>query len=215
MTKNLFIEIEAPEFGGKTTLCNNLKKLITDIPIDFIRLPGFSSLGEKIRHLIKYEKMGPKASLGLAFAAHMDAYDNMSPLKNYVVDRALTSCVVYQGYIQGLIKSDKILFDHFYDNLSSYVNSKFKRLVFYIDIDVDEIFRRKALANRVSEVDGKTDVFDEMNRDEMEFLIKAYKETLLNPIYNPKTTTFIIDGKQSPEQIALQVINKIKEAYGK
>ena len=210
--KNLFIEIEAPEFGGKTTLCSNLKNLL-DIPVEFVRLPGFSVLGEKIRHLLKYETMGPEAALGLAFAAHMDAYEHMDINKNYVVDRALTSCVVYQGYLQKLLKNNKILFDHFYDVLSSYVNSKFRRIVFYIDIDTDEVFRRKALANRTSEVEGKEDIFDSMDYESMNYLIRSYKEALYNPIYNPKTTTYIINGKQSPEEIANQVMLKIKENY--
>ena len=84
--KKLFIEIEAPEFAGKTTLINRIRKmLINDLDNwGFIRLPGFTKFGEDCRNILKYTEATDKAILGLAFASHMDIYSKLANNINYI-----------------------------------------------------------------------------------------------------------------------------------
>ena len=209
-SKKLFLEIEAPEFGGKSTLCKLLSEKLPTYKQ--IRLPGYTELGEKLREFLKYEKMGSEANLGIAYAAHMDAYEKMDPNTNYIIDRALTSCFVYQGILLEKYTKNKKVFDIFIQSIHDKIVEKYKRIVFYLDIDVDEIFKRRALANRVTEsTTNKEDLYDNMDRASMQQLVDAYKYSIDQQTkLFPEDDFYQINAKQKPEQILESVYDKIR-----
>jgi thymidylate kinase len=150
--------------------------------------------------------------LGIAYAAHMDAYEKMDPDTNYIIDRALTSCFVYQGILlENYIKNKKV-FDIFIQSIHDKIVEKYERIVFYLDIDVDEIFRRRALANRVTEsTTNKEDLYDNMDRTSMQRLVDAYKYSIDQQIkLFPEDDFYQINAKQKPEQILESVYDKIR-----
>lgn len=201
--KSLFIEVEAPEFAGKTTLVNNLKKELksSNLNWSFIRLPGFTAFGEECRKLLKYCNSSDEAKLGLAFAAHMDAYVNMNPMQNYIVDRALNSCTVYQGYFSKLEEKQPLLFDTFIKTIKQEIDNKFDRYIVYLDITAAEIVKRRNRACREEEVLGKTDIYDSLSIDKMQELIYCYKKSIFNTDINPKDKLLCVNAALSPELI--------------
>lgn len=204
--KRLFIEIEAPDFAGKTTLCNNLKKLLFG-NFCFIRLPGFTDIGEEIRNIIKYKKISPEVSLGLAFASHMDAYDNMDEAKNYIVDRALTSCFVYQGLMQGLIHSQNALFNEFIKVIKDKIDKKFERYVVYLKLSAEDIYKRKMQSGREN---CEKDNFDNLSMDKLKFLVKSYETAIFsNSKINTPDRVKVIDALKNPTDVCNEVLDFI------
>lgn len=216
INKPFFIEIEAPEFGGKTTLIDNLKIELksSNLNWSFIRLPGFTEFGEECRKLLKYYNASDEARLGLAFAAHMDAYKNMDPMQNYIVDRALNSCVVYQGYFSKLKEKRPDLFNIFIKTIKQEIDKNFNRYVIYLDITAEEILKRRNKNIRKEEIIGKKDIYDSLSLDKMLDLVYYYKKAIFDSDINSENKLLCINAALSPKEISNiakdWITNKIK-----
>ena len=215
--KKLFIEIEAPEFAGKTTLINRIKKmLINDLDSwGFIRLPGFTKFGEDCRNILKYTEATDKAILGLAFASHMDIYSKLANNINYISDRGFNSFIVYQAYLKNLNETDPVLFEVLKNEIKSEIDSYFNRYTIYLDIPAEEIIRRREITTRIPET-GKNDLdrYDSLDLANMQKLVDSYRKVLIDEHINPKNKTFTLDATLRADKLAdkaFTVINEILE----
>ena len=134
MKKPILIEIDGPEGASKSTLIGALQGKASPIVEfksatsnwKFCRLPGTSKLGEYLRPVVKEFKMLPQTSLGIALAGMSDAYQDMINSKcNIVVDRGLTSVLMYQFNLDGAYKANPILAETIYDTLRRQVEDAF------------------------------------------------------------------------------------------
>jgi dTMP kinase len=109
--KGAFITFEGPEGCGKSTqaklLYERLKKL--KYPVIFIREPGTTIVGEKIRSILldKNNKLTDKTEMLLYMAARSQIVDEViaPALKAgqiIICDRFLDATICYQGYAGGI-----------------------------------------------------------------------------------------------------------------
>jgi len=116
MTAKLII-LEGPDCVGKSTAASNLQKLIqtqydeqkVDQKAIVLRDPGFTDLGEKLRHLLldPDQKACPDAIFFgfLAARAELLAYANRQLVEygnTVIMDRLWPSTLAYQGYGMGI-----------------------------------------------------------------------------------------------------------------
>ncbi|MCI6610005.1 MAG: dTMP kinase [Ezakiella sp.] len=99
-----FVVIEGPDGVGKTTVINGIKeRLPKDLKSKFIREPGGSPLGEKIREILlnKALNVSPETEALLFAAMRSENYAILKKdLPNYdiiISDRFLPSSLAYQG----------------------------------------------------------------------------------------------------------------------
>lgn len=107
----LFITFEGGEGSGKTTQARSLHRRLvaTGIPAIFVREPGTTLIGNKIRHLLKNPRtrLTPMTELLLIAAARSQIVEevispNLAKGITVVADRYADSSVAYQGYARGL-----------------------------------------------------------------------------------------------------------------
>jgi len=110
--KGKFITFEGPEKSGKSTQAKLLKKYLSakGFPCIFIREPGTTSLGEKIRKMLLDKKnthISHATEMLLYMAARSQIVEEtilpaLKKGKIVICDRFLDSTVVYQGYGSGM-----------------------------------------------------------------------------------------------------------------
>jgi len=146
LKRNAFITFEGIDGSGKTTQMELLKqKMLTyNIPNLFIRDPGTTAIGEKIRGLLLAPESGEMSLTAEVFlyaaARSQMVYEVINPAleQNIIVvcDRFIHSTLAYQGYGSG------------YDlETINFINreamgSIWPDLTFIMDIEVEESFHR-------------------------------------------------------------------------
>lgn len=106
----LFIAFEGGEGAGKTTQAQLLYDALQELgrPVDLVREPGGTDLGEYLRDYLKSERpLTPEAELLLFAAARVElAVNRIKPALAaggiVIADRFGASTVAYQGYGRGL-----------------------------------------------------------------------------------------------------------------
>ncbi len=146
MKRNAFITFEGIDGSGKTTQMELLKhKMLTyNIPNLFIRDPGTTVIGEKIRDLLlspdnKEMSLTTEIFLYAAARAQM-VYEVIQPAleesKIVVCDRFIHSTLAYQGYGSGYkLEAIKSINREAMGNI-------WPDLTFIMDIEVEESFQR-------------------------------------------------------------------------
>ncbi len=115
MKKGIFITLEGIDACGKSTQIELLKKTYPEFV--YVREPGGTILGEKIRNLILKDKditMCGKAELMLFMASRVELYEKV--IKPHlekgdivIADRYYDSTLAYQGSARGVMEMDDIL----------------------------------------------------------------------------------------------------------
>lgn len=115
MKKGIFISLEGIDACGKTTQIELLKK--SHPHFIYVKEPGGTNLGEKIRNLILTDKeisMSGKAELMLFMASRVELYEQV--IKPHlekgdivIADRYYDSTLAYQGSARGVMDMDEIL----------------------------------------------------------------------------------------------------------
>ena len=203
MKKGLFITFEGGEACGKSTQIKLFKEYIqTRQDKDnfvFIREPGGTILGEKIRDLLlNFRQDAPtaKAELLLFLASRAHLYEKvLKPAleqgKIVVADRFYDSTVAYQGFARQIMPAQEIL-----ELNKMILDSLTPDLTFYLEIKPEIAFKRKG-----------DDLLDRMESEPLEFHQKVY-EGYRFMAEKEKNRFAVIDATKSIEEIQSQIRQK-------
>lgn len=187
-----FITFEGPEGSGKTTVLNQINKLLSEnYNVISTREPGGVSTGEEIRNILLDGENIDIRTEALLFAASRREHlvEKVIPaLKNNKVvlcDRYIDSSLAYQGYARGIGIEEVKKINEFA------INGLYPDLTIYLDIDA-EVGRERILKNQRSQnrLDKETLTFHQK-------VIEGYK-TLIK--INPERFK-VVDATQSIESV--------------
>lgn len=140
-----FITFEGPEGSGKTTVLNQINKLLSEnYNVISTREPGGVSTGEEIRNILLDGENIDIRTEALLFAASRREHlvEKVIPaLKNNKVvlcDRYIDSSLAYQGYARGIGIEEVKKINEFA------INGLYPDLTIYLDIDA-EVGRERIL----------------------------------------------------------------------
>ncbi|MFS8254215.1 dTMP kinase [Staphylococcus hominis] len=187
-----FITFEGPEGSGKTTVLNQINKLLSEnYNVISTREPGGVSTGEEIRNILLDGENIDIRTEALLFAASRREHlvEKVIPaLKNNKVvlcDRYIDSSLAYQGHARGIGIEEVKKINEFA------INGLYPDLTIYLDIDA-EVGRKRILKNQRSQnrLDKETLTFHQK-------VIEGYK-TLIKT--NPERFK-VVDATQSIESV--------------
>ncbi len=193
------ISFEGIDFCGKSIQIEQLiaKLKANNISYLLVREPGGTAIAEKIRETllnIGQEKMNPATEYLLYSAARAQLVEQkIIPAlqdRNVVIcDRYYDSSTAYQGYGRGINLEIIRLINNF-------ATKGIKpHLTFLIDIDLDEMERRKMLVQRE---------LDRMESQKRSFFEKV-RQGFLQIAEQESERFYIIDGSKSIETIAIEI----------
>ena len=187
-----FITFEGPEGSGKTTVLNQINKLLSEnYNVISTREPGGVSTGEEIRNILLDGENIDIRTEALLFAASRREHlvEKVIPaLKNNKVvlcDRYIDSSLAYQGHARGIGIEEVKKINEFA------INGLYPDLTIYLDIDA-EVGRERILKNQRSQnrLDKETQTFHQK-------VIEGYK-TLIKT--NPERFK-VVDATQNIESV--------------
>ena len=187
-----FITFEGPEGSGKTTVLNQINKLLSEnYNVISTREPGGVSTGEEIRNILLDGENIDIRTEALLFAASRREHlvEKVIPaLKNNKVvlcDRYIDSSLAYQGHARGIGIEEVKKVNEFA------INGLYPDLTIYLDIDA-EVGRERILKNQRSQnrLDKETLTFHQK-------VIEGYK-TLIKT--NPERFK-VVDATQNIESV--------------
>jgi len=198
MAKGIFISFEGSEACGKSTQIDRLKTRLEVLGVEVVasREPGGTALGESIRHLLKYAPEGvgmtPESELLLFEASRAQLVREViepALARGAVVicDRFMDSTTVYQGLARKIDPEMVAALNRFA------VGGAVPDWTFVLDLDPEE--GRKRIVSR-----GDQRV-DRMEQEPLDFYRQVREGYLALAKVNPDRM-MVIDGSQSPEQIA-------------
>lgn len=173
-----FITFEGPEGSGKTTVLNQINKLLSEnYNVISTREPGGVSTGEEIRNILLDGENIDIRTEALLFAASRREHlvEKVIPaLKNNKVvlcDRYIDSSLAYQGHARGIGIEEVKKINEFA------INGLYPDLTIYLDIDA-EVGRERILKNQRSQnrLDKETLTFHQKVIEGYKTLIKTNPE---------------------------------------
>ena len=205
----LLISFEGAEGSGKTTQIIEIKQLIDDLGYKSItiREPGSTSIGEKIRHILKSSEdekiIYPEAELLLFAAARAQLVreviiPSMRQGNIVLCDRYLDSTVVYQGIAQNIP-------NHIVKIVNSLAVGEFiPSLSIVYDIPVSSGLARVKNRNKgcLDRIEQKDVTFHQALRAGYLMLAKASPERF-----------FVVDGTMDRQKITNIVWNEISTRF--
>lgn len=202
-----YIVIEGIEGAGKSTICNNLKNMLTNDGVDNLiitREPGGTILAEKIRNWILNESLyhefiHDKAELLMFYAARVQLVENyIKPAlrKGYLVigDRHDLSTQAYQGGGRGInkeliMKLRKIILGNFFPDLTLYLDIE-------PTIGLERVKKRVGVRNRI-----ERESLDFFNRVRNRYIELAEKDSRV----------VIINANASKDKVVQKVYRTVKK----
>ena len=175
-----FITFEGPEGSGKTTVLNQINKLLSEnYNVISTREPGGVSTGEEIRNILLDGENIDIRTEALLFAASRREHlvEKVIPaLKNNKVvlcDRYIDSSLAYQGHARGIGIEEVKKINEFA------INGLYPDLTIYLDIDA-EVGRERILKNQRSQnrLDKETLTFHQKVIEGYKTLIKTILSVL-------------------------------------
>ena len=206
MKNGLFITFEGGDACGKSTQVKLFKEYVATRKdkddFVFVREPGGTGLGEKIRELLlSYEEDSPvpKAELLLFLASRAQLFEKViSPAisegKIVVADRFYDSPIAYQGFSREIFDAEEIL------KLNKLILGKFKpNLTFYLKIKPEIAFKRKNSGENL----------DRMEKEALAFHQKVYEGYQF--ISKKETERFVVlDATKSIEEIHNEIVASVE-----
>ena len=193
----LFITIEGIECVGKSTNAKFISDLLNkkNIKTHVTREPGGTSLGEKIRKILLFEKndsISPLGELLLLFAArekHINEVikPNLEQGKWVISDRFTDASFAYQGFGRGLG------FDQVNQLKQIILNNFDPDLTFLLDAPIDVIKSRRKL--------NPNDRFESEDRQFFEKVRQGYLQ--LASVFEDRMR--VIDATQPIEQVQSEI----------
>ena len=199
----LFITIEGIECVGKSTNAKFISNLLNkkNIKTYVTREPGGTSLGEKIRQTLLYEKddsISPMGELLLLFAAREKHINdmikpNLKEGKWVICDRFADASFAYQGFGRGL-GFEQV------NQIKEIIQGNFDPdLTFLLDAPIDVISKRRKL--------NPNDRFESQDKLFFERVREGYLE--LADIFGERT--IIVDATKPIEQVQSEIQTHILE----
>ncbi len=211
MKKGLFISFEGGEACGKTTqielLQNYFNTLENKDDFIFVKEPGGTILGEKIRNLLMHDESDPpvaKAELFLYCASRVHLVEKviLPALKSgkiVIADRFFDSTVAYQGMARNIFSPDEIM------NLTKMLIGDLKPdLTFYLKMSPELAFKRKNPEIPLDRIEKEGLEFHQKVSDGFNYMANLEKERFC-----------IIDATKSIEEIHEIVKNQINNLIKK
>ena len=210
MKKGLFITFEGGEGCGKSTQVRQFKEYVSSLAnkddFVFIREPGGTGLGEKIRQLLLGDQQDPPvpmAELLLFCASRAQIVEEvirpaLNEGKIVVADRFIDSTIAYQSCARGILSPENVKKLH-----EMFMPSLKPDITFYLRITPAEAFARK-----------KDDVFDRMELEGLSFHEKVLAGYDSIASTEPERVK-VIDATKSIEEIHNSIIgifeNKVNQ----
>lgn len=200
LDKSILIALEGIDGCGKTTLAHALYDYFKkQVPTLLTKEPGGSQLGKQIRTILQ-EKSVPVSAIAeyLLFAAdraqHMiEVIEPALEKKTLIIsDRMADSSLAYQGYGRGL----DLMMIHSINQWA--MKGISPHLIFYVRIDAQTAFERIRARNEA------LTAFEQEKIDFFERVINGFET-----IFSKRQNVIILDGKQSPQVLAQQTIDKL------
>ncbi len=198
-----FFVFEGLDGAGKSTLIQKVQTYLQQQKREtcFIRDPGGTDLGEKIRHLILDPHWSPAARTEVLLYQASRAqlvHEKIRPALSKDIwvlsDRFYSSTVAFQCFARGLERQD-------IQWLNNYACAGLvPDLVIYIDISVDE--SEKRVQKRVLSNGENKDRMEQENRTFHEKVRQGY---LAQAQENPQSW-LVLDGQKNPDELFSQVL---------
>ncbi len=203
-----FIVFEGLDASGKSTLINKVREALRDgqQTTVFLRDPGSTELGEKLRQLIlatDTEAPVPRAETLMYQAARVQMVEkNIIPaLKNkewVLCDRFYSSTVAFQAFARNLNLEDIEHLNHFVAHDCE------PDLFVFLDISVDESQKRKE--NRAKDLGVAQ---DRMEKENLDFQ-KKVQDGYLYQAKKDSKRWLVLDGTLSPDQLLAATLAEFK-----
>ncbi|MGC3989792.1 MAG: dTMP kinase [Chthoniobacteraceae bacterium] len=209
MQRGIFISFEGSEGCGKSTQIRLLAARLeeTGIAIKLTREPGGTPIGERIRDLLQYDKIGhamkPEAELLLFAASRAQLVrEVIEPALDsgtcVIADRFLDSTTVYQGVARAIDAGSVKFINEFA------VGTCLPDLTFVLDLDFT------AARGRMEKRENA--VADRMEEQPDEFYLAVRAGYLKLAEQNPQRIR-VIDSAQRVEAIAAEIWNHLQERF--
>lgn len=204
-TDGILVSFEGIDFCGKSIQIEQLISMLkaNNIAHVLLREPGGTIIAEKIRETLLNK-----------------ALENMNPITEYLLYSAARAQLVEQKIFPALHNGTVVICDRFYDSSTAYqgygrgidleiirqINNFATKglkphLTFLIDIDLDEMERRKKLVQRE---------LDRMENQERSFFEKV-RQGFLQIAEQESERFHVIDGKTTIEKIASEIWQSFKK----
>jgi len=199
--RGVFISFEGVEGSGKTTQAKSLIRWLTERKIShiFIRDPGCTEIGEKIREILlnkEFRDMHARCEVLLFLAARSQlTYEKILPAlqekKVVVTDRFSDSTFAYQCYARDLPRRLITIFNRF-------ATSGLKPdLTFLVDIDIS---MRKERGKFEDRMETEAEVYHQRVRQAYRLLAARSKKRFR-----------VLDGEKSVNTVQDEVIRHVRE----
>lgn len=192
--RGVFISIEGIDGAGKSTVLESVRRWIEHRgrPVQVLREPGGTALGEKIRGILldpRYSPMAPWAEVCLYAASQVQqAWETILPSLQrgvwILADRFRDATVAYQGYGRGL-GADRI---HKFQELV--LGSLFPDITILLDCEVNTAWDR---------LSRRTGVHDRMEREARDFMERVRQGYLELARRNPARFLVIDATRDAPK----------------
>ena len=206
---SLFITFEGSEGCGKSTqlaaLAKYLRQKHDEREVVLLREPGGTSLGEKIRHLLKHEDPGVSISAEaelLLFAASRAQLvrEIIHPALQrgaiVLCDRFLDSTIAYQGAARALNLEDVAMINRFA------TGGLLPDVTILLDLEV------AVGRTRMMERNKKSTTLDRMEQ-EPESFYEAVRQEYLNLAATEPDRWIVIDGSSNSQEVFQRIITQL------
>lgn len=204
MKRGKFITFEGCDGCGKSTQLKKLSDYLTENKIEYIftREPGGGNISEAIREILlngKNTEMSDECEALLYAAARAQHIsEKIEPAlaagKLVVCDRYVDSSFAYQAYARGLG-------EEFVSKINAFAIEKYRPdLTVFIDLTPEEAFKRKHGA----------DENDRLEQAGIAFHKRVYEGYKAIAEKDPHRV-YVVDGRQTPDQIFNEVLTILKK----
>ncbi len=212
--RGVFITFEGGEGAGKGTQIALLNEALENrgLEVMLTREPGGTPLGEKVRHLLKFDPetrdMTSRAELLLFLAARAQLVEKkilpaLEAGKVVISDRFIDSSVVYQGIGRALGVETV-------EGLNDFATASHKPdLTIVLDISVEKGFER--VGKRAPEKTGATDRIESSPRAFFEAVRRGYLELASREPERVK----VVDADRDVKEVHSEVMKHVEYLLGR
>jgi len=188
----MYIAIEGIDTAGKSTQINLLKKTYPNAL--FIKEPGFTKLGEKLREIIFNDEISKKAELFLFLA-------DRSELAEKVIKKNLNKLIISdRSVISGIAYALPFFDFDLLVNLNKFAtDSIFPQFVIILKLEKEDLIKRISLKEK-----------DNIEKRGIDYLLNI-QENIINTCNRLEIPYLLLDATRSIEEIHFRITKVINE----